>query len=55
MSRKMLEAGDEAVDAIAGQIGYLDPAFFRRLLERRPGITAARYRFRNVRQSTVAS
>lgn len=43
-AKQLLEAGDDAVDAIAAQVGYRDPVFFRRLFRRRVGIAPAHYR-----------
>lgn len=43
-AKQMLESGDEPVDAVAAEVGYADPAFFRLLFRRRVGITPGRYR-----------
>lgn len=45
-AKQMLETTSEPTDQIALQVGYEDPAFFRRLFKRRTGITPARYRQR---------
>src|SRR5690606_13017428 len=45
-AKQLLETTREPTDAIARQVGYEDPAFFRRLFKRRTGITPARYRQR---------
>src|SRR5690606_30915038 len=42
-AKQLLEATDDATDAIARAVGYEDPAFFRRLFKRRTGTTPARY------------
>ncbi len=39
-----LEAGNLAVDAIGFEVGYQDPAFFRRLFKRTTGLTPGAYR-----------
>lgn len=43
-AKQLLETTDAPVDAVAAQVGYEDPAFFRRLFKRRTGITPAAYR-----------
>lgn len=43
-AKQMLESGDDAVEAVAAEVGYADPAFFRQLFRRRVGISPARYR-----------
>lgn len=45
-AKQLLETTGMSTDAIAHQVGYDDPAFFRRLFKRRTGITPARYRQR---------
>lgn len=45
-AKQLLETTDEPTDAVAAQVGYDDPTFFRRLFKRRTGITPARYRQR---------
>lgn len=45
-AKQLLETTDEPADAIGRQVGYEDPAFFRRLFKRRAGTTPARYRHR---------
>ena len=43
-ARGRLEAGDGSVDDIGFEVGYADPAFFRRLFKRVTGLTPAAYR-----------
>ncbi|MFQ5567714.1 MAG: GlxA family transcriptional regulator [Paracoccaceae bacterium] len=43
-AKQMLETGELGVDEIAGEVGYGDPASFRRLFKRRAGLTPAAYR-----------
>lgn len=45
-AKQLLEAGGDPTDVVAHQVGYDDPAFFRRLFKRRTGVTPARYRQR---------
>lgn len=45
-AKQMLETGDLPADAIAYEIGYEDPAFFRKLFKRLTGVTPSRYRRR---------
>jgi len=45
-AKQLLETTNEPTDAVAAQVGYNDPAFFRRLFKRRTGTTPARYRQR---------
>lgn len=45
-AKQLLESTDRPADAIAHQVGYEDPAFFRRIFKRRTGVTPARYRQR---------
>lgn len=45
-AKQLLESTTAPVDAIAQQVGYTDPTFFRRLFKRRTGVTPARYRQR---------
>lgn len=45
-AKQLLEVTGEPTDAVARQVGYEDPAFFRRLFKRRTGVTPARYRQR---------
>ncbi|MGQ4877263.1 GlxA family transcriptional regulator [Billgrantia sp. LNSP4103-1] len=50
-AKQLLEQDDEPVEAIAEQLGYADPSFFRRLFCRRVGLTPSQYRrrFRGLR------
>jgi transcriptional regulator GlxA family with amidase domain len=52
-AKQMLEASDEAVEAIANSVGYEDAAFFSRLFRRSVSMTPAQYRrrFRSLRTS----
>ena len=43
-ARDLLEHGDAPVDDVGYQVGYEDPAFFRRLFRRTTGLTPAAYR-----------
>lgn len=45
-AKQMLESGDDPVEAVAADVGYSDPAFFRLLFRRRVGTSPARYRQR---------
>ena len=45
-AKQLLETTGEPTDLVAAQVGYEDPAFFRRLFKRRTGVTPARYRQR---------
>ena len=45
-AKQLLEASADAVDDIASEVGYDDPASFRRLFKRRTGVTPAQYRRR---------
>ncbi|MDX5378950.1 MAG: helix-turn-helix domain-containing protein [Halomonas sp.] len=50
-AKQLLEQDDEPIEAIAEQLGYADPSFFRRLFGRRVGLTPSQYRrrFRGLR------
>ena len=50
-AKQILESGDEPIEAVAEQVGYADPSFFRRLFGRRVGLTPREYRrrFRGLR------
>jgi transcriptional regulator GlxA family with amidase domain len=48
-AKQMLETGDQTTDAVACEVGYEDPAFFRLLFKRATGVTPARYRQRFAR------
>lgn len=43
-SRRILETSDTPIEEISADVGYEDPAFFRRLFKRSTGLTPARYR-----------
>jgi transcriptional regulator GlxA family with amidase domain len=45
-AKQLLETSDTAIDAIAAEVGYEDPASFRRLFKRTTGITPHDYRRR---------
>lgn len=50
-AKQILESSDEPIEAVAEQVGYADPSFFRCLFGRRVGLTprAYRRRFRGLR------
>jgi transcriptional regulator GlxA family with amidase domain len=52
-AKQLLETCETAIDAVAAEVGYEDPASFRRLFKRRTGITPHDYRrrFRRVSQA----
>ena len=43
-AKKLLEGGDDAVDEIGAQVGYMDTSFFRRLFKRLTGLSPGNYR-----------
>ena len=43
-ARDLIEHGGEAIDDVGYQVGYEDPAFFRRLFRRTTGLSPAAYR-----------
>jgi transcriptional regulator GlxA family with amidase domain len=43
-AKRRLERTDTAIDRIGWQVGYEDPAFFRRLFKRTTGVTPGSYR-----------
>ncbi len=51
-AKQMLEKDGFSTDQAAHQVGYEDPAFFRRLFKRMTGVTPARYRERYRRIGT---
>lgn len=51
-AKQLLEATDMQTDEISSEIGYNDPASFRRLFKRITGITPARYRQRYRKNAT---
>ena len=54
-SKHLLETTGEPVDAIARDVGYTDPTFFRRLFKRKTGTTPAQYRRRFSRIARISS
>ena len=52
-ARQMLEASDQPIEVIAGEVGYEDAAFFSRLFRRKVGLTPvqSRRRFAGLRRS----
>jgi transcriptional regulator GlxA family with amidase domain len=47
-AKQMLETTDDAIEAIANEVGYEDASFFGRLFLRNVGVTPAQYRRRYV-------
>jgi len=45
-AKEMLEIGGDAVDKIGREVGYEDPASFRRIFKRKVGLTPSIYRRR---------
>lgn len=45
-AKQMLETTDVSTDRVGREVGYEEPAFFRRLFKRKTGTTPARYRQR---------
>jgi transcriptional regulator GlxA family with amidase domain len=43
-AKEMLETGDDAIDKIGREVGYEDPASFRRIFKRKVGLTPSIYR-----------
>ena len=43
-AKRLLETGSSGFEAIAAEVGYENPAFFRRLFKRCTGLTPGRYR-----------
>lgn len=43
-AKRLLEAGEQAVEAISAEVGYEDASFFRRLFRRRTGVSPSDYR-----------
>jgi len=43
-SKRQLESSNKPVDDISANVGYEDPAFFRRLFKRNTGLTPSQYR-----------
>jgi len=55
-AKRLLESGNDPVDEISSNVGYEDPAFFRRLFKRSTGLTPGQYRrmFKPVAQAQSA-
>jgi transcriptional regulator GlxA family with amidase domain len=45
-AKQILESTDDAIDTIVPEVGYDDPASFRRLFKRLTGVTPGKYRQR---------
>jgi transcriptional regulator GlxA family with amidase domain len=45
-AKRLLEGGERSTEDVAFEVGYEDPAFFRKLFKRHTGVTPARYRQR---------
>ena len=43
-AKRLLETGSSGFEAIAAEVGYENPAFFRRLFKRCTGLTPGQYR-----------
>ncbi len=43
-AKLLLEQTDKAIDDIAGEVGYQNPAYFRKIFKRNVGITPGAYR-----------
>jgi transcriptional regulator GlxA family with amidase domain len=54
-AKQLLETTDLPTDSVGKEVGYVEPAFFRRLFKRKTGITPARYRQRFQNIARVAS
>jgi len=56
-AKQMLEAGDQPIEEIAGEVGYEDAGYFSRLFRRKVGLTPAEYRrrFGNLRRVLQAA
>lgn len=56
-AKQMLEAGDQPIEAVAGEVGYEDAGFFSRLFRRQVNLTPAQYRkrFRSMRRALESS
>ena len=46
MTKRRLERSDTPIEKLAWQVGYEDPAFFRRLFRRVTGLSPGAYRKR---------
>lgn len=45
-AKQLLETTQEAIEDISAQVGYEDPAYFRRLFKRKAGVSPVRYRIK---------
>jgi transcriptional regulator GlxA family with amidase domain len=56
-AKQMLEAGDQPIEEIAGEVGYEDAGYFSRLFRRKVSLTPAEYRrrFGNLRRVLQAA
>jgi transcriptional regulator GlxA family with amidase domain len=56
-AKRLLETGSMATETIAAEVGYENPAFFRRLFKRCTGLTLGQYRrmFRPLAYASVLS
>ena len=45
-AKQLLETSSLGVDDVSEEIGYANPAYFRKLFKRRTGVSPARYRKR---------
>ncbi|MCI5073551.1 helix-turn-helix domain-containing protein [Oricola sp.] len=54
-AKHLLETSDMPTDQIGREVGYEEPAFFRRLFKRKTGTTLARYRQRFRRTATTGT
>lgn len=54
-AKQMLETTEAGVDAVADEVGYEDPTFFRRLFRRHVALTPAAYRRAFARLAPIAS
>jgi transcriptional regulator GlxA family with amidase domain len=53
-AKQLLESTELPTEAIAAEVGYEEPAFFRRLFKRRTGVTPASYRRRFARIARIS-
>ena len=45
-AKQLLESTDQAIEAVAAEVGYEESGFFSRLFRRKVGLTPAQYRKR---------